>query len=333
LKKIANSSNEPTEQDKDNKKKDTIVATLTYEVSDHKLMCTIQDDTTAPLFFEKVKVVNKTFNTTKFPDYVCEIITKVPDRKGSIEGSITNFRENKIPNMTRQVKFARYFSDHEYEIRQEKSNRFMLVDKRICTKLMEAGMGANTQYSQELEASQVLMYRSYLYTLKTTSHMIVKFKNQTYIRFPQKYAIIRGEGDEYKTGEIVLSDKNCMYGTCFDTRTYSCLRYKQRLKADSEDMMSLINTITKKEKVIPWSSTNDLTLSEKCNKFIYTNKRNQTLFACPVESVIWADATDESQSLPIESQKHMYTLPDFFTKDSDKITKLNTVPTGSTSSS
>jgi len=66
-------------KDKDDKKKDTIVATLTYEVSDHKLMCTIQDDTTAPLFFEKL--AHKTGNTTKFPEYVCEIITNVPDRK------------------------------------------------------------------------------------------------------------------------------------------------------------------------------------------------------------------------------------------------------------
>jgi len=91
-------------------------------------------------------------------------------------------------------------------------------------------------------------------------------------------------------------------------------------------MMSLIKSITKKEKVIPWSSTNDLTLSEKCNKFIYTDKTNKTLFACPVKSVIWADATDDrSQSLPIESQKHMYTLPDLFTEDNNKIQKLNSL--------
>jgi hypothetical protein len=442
-----------TEQDKDNKKKDTIVATLTYEVSDHKLMCTIQDDTTAPLFFEKL--AHKTNNIERFPAYVCEIITKVPDRKyiyvpdvfakqlrkdkkclhnivfeydqtywkmvcvgtrawawkrlmtksifynafqkvmtrssvqlslyghaevpedpasnfnlktllqrhnlttpvfgdlqdkqemlkanhkpkltqlifseytttnrrGSIDNSTTEFREVKIPNMTRQVQFARYFSGHVEEIRQEMCNRFMLVDKRICAKLMEAGMARS---SQELEANEVLVYRSYLYTLKTNPHMIVKFKNQTYIRFPRAYAVIRCNGmDEYKTGKIVLSSEDYTYGTCFDTRTYSCLRYKQRLKADSEDMMSLIKSITKKEKVIPWSSTNDLTLSEKCNKFIYTDKTNKTLFACPVKSVIWADATDDrSQSLPIESQKHMYTLPDLFTENNNKIQKLNSL--------
>ncbi len=79
--------------------------------------------------------------------------------------------------MTRQVQFARYFSGHVQEIRQEMCNRFMLVDKRICAKLMEAGMGIRG--SQELEANEVLVYRSYLYTLKQTAHMIVKFKNQT----------------------------------------------------------------------------------------------------------------------------------------------------------
>ncbi len=171
-------------------------------------------------------------------------------RRGVIENVTTSFSANKIPNMTRQVKFAQFFMDNLEVIRQTNSSRFMLVDNRICTKLIDSGTCQKLQELQELQADQVLLNRSYLYTLTPTEYMIIKFKNQSYIRFPPEYAVIRN-GPDYKTGKIKHNYEDYTYGTCFDTRTYSCLRYKQRLKADSEEMMTMIKELTGKNKVIP----------------------------------------------------------------------------------
>ena len=198
----------------------------------------------------------------------------------------------------------------------------MLVDNRICKKLFKL---INSSQQEEVQANEVLEYRSYLFTLQQKSHMIIQFKNQMYIKFPKEYAIIRsngdgngdGNGNEYETGKIELSDKEYTYVTCFDTRTYSCLHYKQRLKADSEEMMRIITKLTGTKKVIPWPSTNDLTAD--CNKFILKNQENKTLLAYEVNSVIYADSRDEhTASLSVDEQKHMYTLPDFFTTEEPK---------------
>jgi hypothetical protein len=50
---------------------------------------------------------------------------------------------------------------------------------------------------------------------------------------------------------------------------------------------------------------------------------NKTLFVYEVNSVISADARDEqTASLEVDYQKHMYTLPDFFTLDMAKFETL-----------
>ena len=243
-------------------------------------------------------------------------------REGKVNDVKTSFNEAKIQNMTRQVQFAQYFINNLQELQPIKSCRFMLVDNRICKKLFKL---INSSQQEEVQANEVLEYRSYLFTLQQKSHMIIQFKNQMYIKFPKEYAIIRsngdgngdGNGNEYETGKIELSDKEYTYGTCFDTRTYSCLHYKQRLKADSEEMMKIITALTGPKRVIPWPSTNDLTAD--CNKFILKNQENKTLLAYEVNSVIYADSRDEhTASLSVDEQKHMYTLPDFFTTEEPK---------------
>jgi hypothetical protein len=440
-------------EDKYNNKNDTIVATLTYEVSDHKLICTVQDDITAPLFFEQVA---QSKDAKTFPPYVLAIISSVPNRKyiyvpdvlakqlrkenkclnnivyqyrgkswkmvcvgmrswawkrlmikstffnafqkvmtrssvqlslygpeegegdfskeeseevletlldrhnltqtvfgklqekqellkanyenkqvqlvftectkmhrkGKIGDVETDFGNKKIPDIIRQVQFIKYFRANFDTLNIQSSCRFMLVDQRIGNQLKEVYQSVN------LDAQPVLLYRSYLYTRQTLLSNMLEFQNQFYIKFPPEYAVIRS-GVEYVTGKIIPFEKKFTYGTCFDTRTYSCLRYKQRLRADCDDVMKLLQEFdlekkSPKEKQIPWPSTKPTTnnLASDCHKFIFREGANQTLFSYAVNPVISHTATDEcDESLTISEQMNMYTLPDFFIKDQNKSKK------------
>jgi hypothetical protein len=64
--------------------KDVIVAKLVYRILDNKLLCTIDDDHDAPLFFEKMtstQEARKSVQGELFPDYMQAIIGTLPDRR------------------------------------------------------------------------------------------------------------------------------------------------------------------------------------------------------------------------------------------------------------
>ena len=184
----------------------------------------------------------------------------------------------------------------------------MLVDDRIANKLLENDTNIN-----EVDASTVILYRSYLYTLQPTNHMIVRIRNQMYIRFPVEYNVIRNASTKFKVGLMVHSNEKYRYATCFNTRTYSCLHYNQRLRADSEEMINWIKQLNQKNNSILWPSTNDLT--QNCQKFVYQDIDSKVLFSMRVGAVIFKDARDKTDILKIKEQKQMWTLPDVFIKE------------------
>ena len=59
--------------------------------------------------------------------------------------------------------------------------------------------------------------------------MLVLFKKKIYIKFPQNYAGIRTHKG-YSVGRVHNTTKDYTYATCFDTRTYSCVRSKLERK-------------------------------------------------------------------------------------------------------
>jgi hypothetical protein len=64
--------------------KDVIIAKLQYKISDNRLMCQIDDNEEAPLFFERIahKQQSSTLQQAhEFPDYVQSIINSVPNSK------------------------------------------------------------------------------------------------------------------------------------------------------------------------------------------------------------------------------------------------------------
>jgi hypothetical protein len=231
-------------------------------------------------------------------------------RQGKIENITTTFDEKKIPSITRQIEFVRHCQSHFNEIKAKRSCRYMRVDSRIVDKFLEQ------KEVQHLDGNQIV-YRSYLYQNTESTHMLVKFRNEIYIKFPTDYAIIRHDADAYKIGVIKISSKEHKYATCFDTRTYSCAKPKLQRKADSIEFMHMIQECTDTPKSNfdqqSWPSTKELTDGSK--SWIY--KENRKVMLCKDVSPV-IDHT-LAQKFTTEDQENMYTLPDYFSTEQDKV--------------
>jgi hypothetical protein len=193
----------------------------------------------------------------------------------------------------------------------------MLVDKRIAQKFL------HTTSWHELSDDDHILYQSYLFLLRPSSDMLVLFRKQLYIKFPTDYAVIR-DGDGFQTGKITIKTKDYQYATCFDTRTYSCAQPKLQRKADSQDFMNMIQECTDAPKSRfnskTWPSTNELT--EDSKSWIYQKDR-KVMLSLPVESVIERELNCGDVLTP-EDQQNMYTLPDYFSLEADKIEGVHT---------
>jgi hypothetical protein len=210
---------------------------------------------------------------------VFTVLTKAR-RVGTILSCVTNFDEEKISTVTRQMQFVKYCTRNLESIQRVSSCRYMLVDKRIAQKFL------HTTSWHELSDDDHILYQSYLFLLRPSSDMLVLFRKQLYIKFPTDYAVIR-DGDGFQTGKITLKTKDYKYATCFDTRTYSCAQPKLQRKADSQDFMNMIQECTDAPKSLfnskVWPSTNELT--EDSKSWIYQKDR-RVMLSLPVESVI-----------------------------------------------
>jgi hypothetical protein len=144
--------------------------------------------------------------------------------------------------------------------------------------------------------------------------MLVCFRKQLYIKFPPDYVVIRTEHG-YATGQISTKTIDYTYATCFDTRTYSYVRPRLERKADSADMMQMIQQCTNEtQSCFTWPSTTELT--EHSKSWIYKIDRN-VMISKWVSSVILKDL-ETSTNLTQTDQQNMYTLPDLFSYQPDK---------------
>jgi hypothetical protein len=257
----------------------------------------------------KVRLLKRNY-TKKQVQLVFTVHTKAR-RVGKINSCVTNFDQDKISTVTRQMEFVKYCVRNSESIQRAHSCRYMLVDKRIVEKFMQ------TKSWRELPDDNYLLYRSYLFLFRPSTDMLVLFRKQCYIKLPTEYAIIR-DLDGYQTGKIIIEEKQYKYATCFDTRTYSCAQPKLQRKADSQDFMKMIQECTDAPKSLfdsrTWPSTNELT--EDSKSWIYQKDR-KVMLSIPVESTIERDLNCDDV-LTLEDQENMYTLPDFFSLETDK---------------
>jgi hypothetical protein len=247
-------------------------------------------------------------------------VHEVERRQGRINFSVTDFDQEKIPCITRQMEFVKYCTANLQQIRSVSTCRYMLVDKRIVQKFFENLQSHELSPNDSNTTSHVL-YRAYLYLMTPSKDMLVCLQNQWYIKFPTEYAVIRDPKnvDTYITGPVTFQPKKYKYATCFDTRTYSCAQPKLQRKADSKEFMQMIRECTNEPKsVFNWPSTNDL--KEHSKSWIYQAER-KVMLSKLVSPTIVKDLNC-SDVLTIQEQQNMYTLPDYFSMKTDKITDV-----------
>ena len=87
----------------------------------------------------------------------------------------------------------------------------MLIDKRMTQILPE-------EPAPVMQSNNVLLYRSYLYTVAATTANVIRFQGNHYIKFPRAYAVLRhGDGTVDAGIAYPHSDKH-YYATGFDCR-------------------------------------------------------------------------------------------------------------------
>jgi hypothetical protein len=233
-------------------------------------------------------------------------------RLGTVDGVGTAFTEKKIPSLRRQVEWVKFCNSSVHTLSAIKSSRFMLLDERLAAKIL-------SQHSDKVYVleKEVLLYRSYLYMKEEHACMVVCFRKQLYIKFPHNYAVIRN-GNDYLAGQMQHSSSVRTYGTCFDTRTYSCVPTKLTQRADSREMMELLKTYSATPNLsIQWASTSNM--KSDCCSWMYEQDRTP-MSRNPVTFETLED--NEQNVLSEQDQQEMYTLPDLFTLRPDKIDRI-----------
>jgi hypothetical protein len=257
-------------------------------------------------------------NTKKQVQLIFTVHTK-QRRQGTVNSRTTAFDQQKIKSITRQMEFVKYCKQCLQNVKGRTSCRYMRVDTRIVQRFLEEVS------ARELNDDDQICYRSYLYLKTESTDVLVRFRNELYIKFPTDYAIIRNEGG-YETGLIKTYFKEHKYATCFDTRTYSCAQTKLQRKADSVEFMAMIQECTNEPKSTfdeqSWPSTKELT---ECSKSWIYQENRKVMLCKEVSAVIeqtLAQDCDGNCALTVEDQQHMYTLPDYFSKKQNKKTDI-----------
>jgi hypothetical protein len=259
----------------------------------------------------KVDCINRNYDAKKVQ--LIFTVHKKKKRQGRVNGKITNFDEEKIPCVTRQMEFVKWCNKHLEIIKKISTCRYMRVDERIVQKFL------HEQPATEVNDNAQIMYRSYLYLLDKKTDLLVRYKKQTYIKFPTDYAIIRTDHG-FQTGQIETNMVDHEYATCLDTRTYSCAQPELQRKADSQEFMDMIeectDTLKSNFQRQNWPSTDNA--SKNTQSWIYQDG-TKGMLQKEVLAVIKEELKCLGHVLTIDEQRHMYTLPDYYNTTPQKI--------------
>lgn len=228
-------------------------------------------------------------------------------RSGEVNRRRIDFyeRDCKVSKAQRQVQWCQYYNAHKPS---EETCRFLSIDKRIHQALLPL-LTPNV-----LKDDQVLQYKSYLFTRDTSKDEIVSFKGNIYVKFPMTYAVLKS-GVDYYTGDVKLIEKEIYFATCWDCRTYSCLKPNYVHAADSADMIRILTTNAAPSSLFSkitvdngkWPSTphDD---PEAC-KYIQLDTVNHRAYFLQKHT---AFIEHSANAIRQRQQGYMFTLPDTF---------------------
>jgi hypothetical protein len=143
-----------------------------------------------------------------------------------------------------QFTWLEYVENHKEEIINEKSSRFMRLDKQ---QVAFRGIGKNTVSFEATE--RFFSHRDYIYFLEEKKDLYVNLRGTIYVKFPTSFALrtVVSEVEDVKKKETrvcntngdTLEDK--MYCIRFDTRRHDWFR---KIKVEDKEDMDIIQTMT-----------------------------------------------------------------------------------------
>jgi len=198
--------------------------------------------------------------------------------------------KKKIPEAQRQVSCCE-------NITQGNTSRYLLIDKRMHQALL------TDKKQHPVKELDVLHYRSYIFLVSTdtknSQNSVLSLKDKVYVKYPLQ--------------EVDSSEKN-YFATCWDCRTYSCLKPEYLLSPDSIETIQILTDRANSEALFKKIKTNDNWPStahddlEAC-KYICRDTTNKRAY---FEEKLDPFIKHSTSSITENEQKFMYTLPDIF---------------------
>jgi hypothetical protein len=230
-------------------------------------------------------------------------------RHGVIDGRHIDFYQGnfKISKAERQAEWCQYYMNNALETH---TSRFLMIDKRIQRTLLPG------KTPIIVKDDQVLQHRSYLYTIQKCEHQVVSWKGIFFVKFPMTHAVLKS-GVSIVTGHVKFEHQDTFFATCWNCRTYGCLKQEYIHVADSKDLIQVLQTKADSDSLLHqiridttrWPSIphDDV---EACKYVSLDPATDLTYAECPVHPIIW----HATHLVEYTAQTHMHTLPDTFKK-------------------
>jgi hypothetical protein len=226
-------------------------------------------------------------------------------RRGQI-GVVSADVYDKVLPLRRQVSWKDYYVENP-SMHGVSCCRYILLDKRLHNHLL------SQHEVVTLDPESVLLRRWYLYSKTPRRDTLVKFRGSLYLKYPEGYGVLKTEHG-FVAGRMLKNEHaQHVFATCFDTRTYDGLcnkRVRHALSEDLDDALGHLQSHTLPYTVVralfDWQPTD--TEDPQTRSWIQNSCELQ------VQSFIEHTVGVTGESLSLQNQKYMYTLPDYYSK-------------------
>lgn len=246
-----------------------------------------------------------------------------------VDGADIDYMTSKVSYLRTQLLWVQHMRAHLDELKSKKSTRFLKVHARFW-QLLKEDMGPETRASS-LEANAVLIYGNYLHSTSMRTDMAVEFQNSIYVKFPREYAVLMDTSKTPRAGRCETTDTDFYFATLFDCRTYSVSHPKVLRKAYSQEDRQILQA---------WGNTVTLQGVGNTSKWHPAEEDRENVWAFIAKDISTLNPQTIDWHLPFagnprpfieddllsaEERLNVYTMPDLYTADPDKVAACRAV--------
>jgi hypothetical protein len=246
-------------------------------------------------------------------------VHKKKHTKRSINGVEIKYRECKVGFLDTQLQWVRYVQTHEQQLASLETTRFLKVHARAWQTL-QASLGLEATV---LEPDAVLVYGNYLHSVRKRTDIAVKCQNSVYVKFPKTHAVLKDVHNAVQTGPCVTTDVDAYFASLCDCRTYNVSHPDVLRKA-----------YTPGNRLVLQAMGHNTVQIQPSDKWHPAQDDREDTWAFIAKNITGLDPAKIDWRLPfvcvprplindslttVANRMHMYTLPDLYTTDRDKV--------------